>query len=73
MMPRPEVFISGAVEGLVDEALVNRLVRHVRAEAASVYVAYGKEKLRDSVPGYNNAAPCARALTMWPREATLGP
>src|SRR6266508_6962091 len=56
MTPPPEVFISGAVEGLVDEAVDNRLVRHVRAETASVYVSYGKDRLRDSAPGYNNAA-----------------
>ncbi len=56
MTPPPEVFISGAVEGLVDEAVANRLVRHVRAETASVYVSYGKDRLRDSAPGYNNAA-----------------
>lgn len=48
--------ISAAVEGLLDEAVVNRLILQVGGQPGSVYAKNGKPKLRDSINGYNNAA-----------------
>lgn len=48
--------ISGAVEGIVDEAVFRRIVRGVRAEPGPVYGKTGKRQLLDRLPGYNNAA-----------------
>jgi hypothetical protein len=40
-----EIFISGAMEGLVDEAVVKRLIVHIGATAAPVYGKCGKQAL----------------------------
>ena len=48
--------VSGAVEGLVDEAVLSRLVQHVGAEPGPVYGRHGKPPLRRVIDGYNNAA-----------------
>jgi hypothetical protein len=48
--------ISGAVEGIVDEAVFRRLVRAVRAEAGPVHGKAGKQQLLQRLPGYNSAA-----------------
>lgn len=48
--------ISGAVEGIVDEAVFRRLVRTARAEAGPVYGRTGKHQLLDRLPAYNHAA-----------------
>jgi hypothetical protein len=48
--------ISGAVEGIVDEAVFTRIVRAVRAEPGPVYGKNGKPQLLERLPGYNNAA-----------------
>jgi hypothetical protein len=50
------VVIYGAVEGLVDEAVVRRLIRHVGAEPGPIYGKNGKVYLRKQVKGYNEAA-----------------
>src|SRR5688500_16475461 len=50
------VVISGAVEGIVDDAVLRRLLRHVRAEPGSVYGRNGKHHLLDRLDGYNRAA-----------------
>ncbi len=50
------VVISGAVEGLVDEAVLQRLVEHVRATPGFVYGKNGKPLLRQRINGYNQAA-----------------
>lgn len=50
------VVITAAVEGLVDEAVVRRLVQHVGASLGSVYGRNGKALLRQRITGYNNAA-----------------
>lgn len=56
-MNRPgSVIISGAVEGLVDEAVFRRLVRDAGATSGQVYGKNGKPYLRQLVGGYNNAA-----------------
>lgn len=48
--------ISGAVEGIVDEAVFRRMVRSVRGEPGPVYGKSGKRPLLDRLPGFNNAA-----------------
>ena len=48
--------ISAAVEGMVDEAVVQRLVHHVGGRMGQVYGRNGKPALRDRIRGYNNAA-----------------
>lgn len=48
--------ISAAVEGVTDEAVVRRLIRHVGAETGAVYGKNGKPHLRQRIQGYNNAA-----------------
>lgn len=50
------VIISAAVEGVVDEAVVQRLILEAGAEPGSVYGKNGKPALRARINGYNNAA-----------------
>jgi len=45
-----------ACEGVVDEAVLRRLLEEVGAEPARVYGRNGKEQLRRQIPGYNEAA-----------------
>jgi hypothetical protein len=48
--------ISGAVEGIVDEAVLRALLRHVNILAGSVYGKKGRDHLHKQINGYNNAA-----------------
>jgi hypothetical protein len=41
---------------MVDEAVVQRLIEHVGAEKGRVHGGYGKDHLRKSLAGYNEAA-----------------
>lgn len=50
------VIVSGAVEGLVDEAVFLRLVQYAGAVPGQVYGKNGKPSLRQSLMGYNRAA-----------------
>ena len=50
------VAISGAVEGLVDEAILRRVVREAGATLAAVHGRNGKDYLRRHLKGYNAAA-----------------
>jgi hypothetical protein len=50
------VVISAAVEGLVDEAVVRRLIAHAGGKPGPVYGRQGKSSLRQKIAGYNNAA-----------------
>jgi hypothetical protein len=50
------VAISGAVEGLVDQAVFERLVRTVRAEPGHVHRTDGKPRLLARLGGFNLAA-----------------
>ena len=50
------VVISAAVEGLVDEAVVRRLIQEVGGVAGPVYGKNGKPALRTKIAGYNHAA-----------------
>lgn len=49
-------YISGAVEGVSDEAVLRRIVRSRGAEVHRVQVQRGKANLRRALPGYNAAA-----------------
>jgi hypothetical protein len=50
------VVISSAVEGIVDEAIIGRLIEHVGGERGTVYGKAGKQPLLDRLTGYNQAA-----------------
>jgi hypothetical protein len=56
MMNGFPVVISAAVEGIVDEAVVRRLIEHVGAKLGPVYGKSGKPKLLQHIKGYNEAA-----------------
>jgi hypothetical protein len=56
MMPSRDVVVSGAVEGLVDEAVFRRLIAHAGARSGRVYVTDGKGPLLKRLDGYNRAA-----------------
>jgi hypothetical protein len=49
-------YVSGAVEGDVDDAVARRLVLHVRAAVSVIHVRYGKDQLLARLAGYNAAA-----------------
>ncbi|MFQ5744895.1 MAG: hypothetical protein ACE5HV_15095 [Acidobacteriota bacterium] len=49
------VIISSAVEGIVDEAVVRRLIAHAGGQPGPVYGKNGKQALRQRINGYNNA------------------
>jgi len=51
-----DVFVSAAVEGIVDEAVVRKLITYVHAKVGDVYGKKGKSYLRNKIMGYNNAA-----------------
>jgi len=56
-MNRPSALaISGAVEGLLDEAVLRRLAAEVGAQVATIYGRQGKSHLRERLAGYNAAA-----------------
>ena len=50
------VVISAAVEGIVDEAVIRRLIAHAGAASDAVYGRQGKRHLRQRILGYNEAA-----------------
>ncbi len=50
------VTISGAVEGLIDEAVLRRLIRFAGAEPGSIYGKHGKQFIRKQLDAYNRAA-----------------
>lgn len=54
-MPSP-IFISGAVEGALDEAVLKRLIAHVGAIPRAIYGKTGKPMLLKRLGGYNRAA-----------------
>jgi len=51
-----EVFVTGAVEGVVDEAVLRRVLKHVGLSMAAVHGRRGQQQLLQSLPGYNYAA-----------------
>jgi hypothetical protein len=50
------LIVSGAVEGELDQAVFQRLVRHVGAEPGYVHGLRGRPHLLRRLPGYNSAA-----------------
>lgn len=48
--------ISAAVEGIIDEAIVRKLIAHTGAMPDAIYGKQGKSLLRAKIQGYNNAA-----------------
>jgi hypothetical protein len=50
------VIISAAVEGIVDEAVIRKLVIYTGASPGSIYGKNGKPDIRLKVQGYNKAA-----------------
>jgi len=56
--------VSGAVEGIVDEAVFRRLVQTAGGDAGAIYGKGGKHPLIQSLPGYNNAARFAPWLVL---------
>ena len=51
-----QVVMSAAVEGLVDEAVLQRVIVQKGAALARVYGKSGKSNIRKNLPGYNQAA-----------------
>jgi hypothetical protein len=56
MPPITPIVISSAVEGIVDEAVVKRLIVEAGGEIGSIYGKRGKSLLKQRINGYNNAA-----------------
>lgn len=56
--------ITAAVEGIVDEAVVQRVIEHIGAEIGPVNGRRGKDHLRKSLGGYNQAARFAPWLVL---------
>lgn len=50
------VYVSGAVEGPTDEAVLTRIVRAAGGSVYRVYGKHGKAELKRALPGYNSAA-----------------
>lgn len=55
-MNTDEVIISAAVEGDIDQSVVQRLIQHAGAVLGPTYGKNGKQSLRKNINGYNNAA-----------------
>ena len=51
-----DIVISAAVEGIVDEVVVRRLIEHLGAVPGAVYGKNGKQLLLRRIHGYNGAA-----------------
>lgn len=51
-----QIFISSAVEGVVDEAVVKRLIIEAGGEIGPIYGKRGKDFLKRRIKGYNNAS-----------------
>src|SRR5437868_5465815 len=62
-MPMP-VYVSGAVEGPSDEAVLRRVIDHAGGLVHRVQVQHGKSNLRRALPGYNAAAQWSGWLVM---------
>ena len=56
MPEQTPVFITAAVEGIVDEAVARRLITFAGGVPGTIYGKNGKAGLRKHVHGYNNAA-----------------
>lgn len=56
MPEREPVLVSGAVEGLLDEAVLKRLIAYVGGRPGPIYGKKGKDQLLSRLRGYNQAA-----------------
>jgi hypothetical protein len=63
-MTAQPVVISAAVEGIVDEAVVRRLIASAGGWPGPVYGKNGKPALRTRINGFNNAARHARWMVL---------
>ena len=50
------ILVHGAVEGLIDEAVLRRLVREAGAEPGAIFGKEGKSFIKKRIVGYNRAA-----------------
>ena len=50
------IFVHGAVEGLIDEAVLRRLVREAGAVPGTIFGKEGKAFIKKRITGYNRAA-----------------
>lgn len=64
MTGRPPAFVSGVVEGLIDEAVVRRLVEFAGGIPATIYGKQGKHHLLQHLKGYNRAARLQRWVVL---------
>lgn len=55
-MSNKDLFITAAVEGIIDEAVVRAITDHVGLRVNAVYGNQGKDNLRQRLRAYNNAA-----------------
>ena len=69
------VIISAAVEGIVDDAVVRKLITYAGGQPGAVYGRNGKPALRQKINGYNNAARHALWIVLvdLDREADCAP
>jgi hypothetical protein len=58
------VIVTVAVEGILDEAIVHRLLEHLGAGIGAVHGRHGKRHLERSLRGYNEAARLSPWLVM---------
>lgn len=49
-------FVSGAVEGIVDQAVFERLLQSVKGQAGNLFVTNGKTNLLNRLRGFNEAS-----------------
>ncbi len=50
------IYVDIAVEGIIDEAVVKRLIHHIGGVTGRVYGRRGKQELLNKLHGFNNAA-----------------
>lgn len=50
------VFVTGAVEGITDEAVLRRICTYAGAKTGTVYGKSGKQHILTRISGYNNSA-----------------
>src|SRR5258708_6816344 len=55
-MNRQSITVLGAVEGIVDEAVLRRVLKQVGAIPGTIYGRNGKQHLRRKLSAYNHAA-----------------
>jgi hypothetical protein len=63
-MTESGLVVFAAVEGMLDEIVLRRLLADVGVEPAAVYGKQGKQHLRERVPDYNHAARHSRWVVL---------